>query len=71
MRGVEVEGKEGESETEPEWRRVVPEDKDLRAWMIWRCEKEGWVYDVKTGRRRRKSEGGTEEVVEVEGVLAP
>lgn len=52
-KGAEAEeGKEEEKEEEEEWKRVVPEDKDLRAWMIWRWRKEGFAYDVLTGRKR-------------------
>jgi len=36
-----------------EWTRVVPGDKDLRAWLVWRWRKEGMEYDVLTGRRRQ------------------
>ena len=51
---------------EPEWKRVIPLDKELRAWLRWRWLKEGRVYDVRTGRTweagedlvRRGREGG-------------
>ena len=36
---------------EPEWKRVVPLDKELRAWLVWRWDKEGFRYDIETGRR--------------------
>lgn len=38
---------------EPEWKRVLPADKELRAYLRWRWEKEGWVWDELTGNRVR------------------
>lgn len=38
---------------EEEWQRVVPADKDLRAWLIWRWRRAGWQYDVFSGKRTR------------------
>lgn len=46
-------GVEGEEGVEPEWMRVVPLDKDLRAYLIWRWEKDGWDWDMHTGKRTR------------------
>lgn len=40
---------------EPEWKRVLPADKELRAWMTWMWLKEGWVWNYKTGERVRAS----------------
>lgn len=34
---------------EPEWMKVVPLDKELRPWMVWRWAREGQAYDVLTG----------------------
>lgn len=34
-------GKEEQVEQEEEWRRVVPKDKELRAYLRWRWAKEG------------------------------
>ena len=44
---------------EPEWKRVIPADKELRAYLKWRWMKEGWEWDEKTGKTRR-SEDWTE-----------
>ena len=41
---------------EPEWKRVLPADKELRAWMTWMWLKEGWVWNKETGERTRASE---------------
>lgn len=40
---------------EPEWKRVAPLDKDLRAYIRWRWLKEGWVWDAETGTKVRAS----------------
>ena len=34
---------------EPEWKRVVPEDKELKAWLSWRWALEDVHFDVLTG----------------------
>lgn len=36
---------------EPEWKRVVPGDKDLRAYLKWKWRQEGWEWDMLTGQR--------------------
>ena len=41
---------------EPEWKRVVPLDKELRAYLKWRWLKEGWDWDPGTGRKVRASQ---------------
>jgi endonuclease III len=38
---------------EPEWKRVVPLDKDLRPYLAWRWAQEGWTWDPVTGHRER------------------
>ena len=56
LREVEdVEGKE-------EWRSVLPLDKDLRAYLVWRWWREGWVWDMHTGKRRLVKEDDTEPI---------
>lgn len=56
------EGEEGEgkgkgkgkvSSFEPEWKRVLPQDKELRACLRWMWLKEGWIWDPVTGAKRR------------------
>ncbi|KAL1957835.1 hypothetical protein VTO42DRAFT_5400 [Malbranchea cinnamomea] len=37
---------------EPEWKRVRPKDKELRAFLTWMWLKEGWVWNPETGERR-------------------
>lgn len=41
---------------EPEWKRVVPLDKELRAFLTWVWMKEGWVWNKETGQRTRASD---------------
>lgn len=40
----------------PEWKLVLPYDKELRAYLTWMWLKEGWVWDRETGQRTRASE---------------
>ncbi|KAF5024375.1 hypothetical protein F66182_3562 [Fusarium sp. NRRL 66182] len=40
---------------EPEWKRVVPRDKELRAYLGWMWLKEGWVWDPETGSKVKAS----------------
>ncbi|KAI5862727.1 DNA glycosylase [Durotheca rogersii] len=44
-------GKGREGEFQPEWMRVLPEDKELRACLRWLWMREGWVWDPRTGER--------------------
>ena len=36
---------------QPEWMRVLPEDKELRAYLRWLWMQEGWDWDPRTGER--------------------
>ena len=38
---------------EPEWKRVIPTDKELKAYLKWMWLKEGWEWDERSGRKRR------------------
>lgn len=38
---------------EPEWKRVLPKDKELRAYLTWMWLKEGWVWNKETGQRTK------------------
>ncbi|MCJ1334516.1 hypothetical protein MMC10_011228 [Thelotrema lepadinum] len=38
---------------EPEWKRVLPTDKELRAYLKWMWMKDGWEWDERTGNTRR------------------
>lgn len=42
-------GREGEFQ--PEWMRVRPDDKELRAYLRWMWMREGWEWDPRTGER--------------------
>lgn len=35
----------------PEWKSVLPQDKELRAFLSWMWLKEGWMWDCETGER--------------------
>ncbi|KAF2126976.1 hypothetical protein P153DRAFT_368997 [Dothidotthia symphoricarpi CBS 119687] len=39
---------------EPEWKRVIPQDKDLRRYIRWKWEVEGYEYDYESGRHWKK-----------------
>ncbi|KAF4974205.1 hypothetical protein FZEAL_8865 [Fusarium zealandicum] len=48
-------GAQASPEFEPEWKRVVPLDKELRAYIRWMWLKEGWIWDPETGNKIRAS----------------
>lgn len=45
-----------EEELKLEWTRVLPLDKELRAYLRWRWLRLGWDWDIKTGERRQADE---------------
>ncbi|KAL8911772.1 MAG: hypothetical protein Q9171_003105 [Xanthocarpia ochracea] len=45
-----------EEEMMREWTRVLPLDKELRAYLRWRWLRLGWDWDPKTGKRRKAEE---------------
>ncbi|KAI2616600.1 DNA glycosylase [Hypoxylon sp. NC1633] len=49
-------GRGREGEFQPEWMRVHPEDKELRACLRWLWMQEGWAWDPRTGERDVLSE---------------
>ncbi|KAK5460962.1 hypothetical protein LTS15_003025 [Exophiala xenobiotica] len=60
LRGVATswngEDAEDSENFEPEWKRVVPLDKELRAWLTWMWLKGGWVWNKETGQRTKASD---------------
>lgn len=42
-----------DSNFEPEWTRVVPKDKELRAYLTWMWLKRGMVWNKETGERTK------------------
>jgi hypothetical protein len=38
---------------EPEWKRVLPLDKDLRPYLKWRWAQDGWEWNESTGKKRK------------------
>ena len=52
-----------ESAVSPEWSRVLPLDKELRAYLRWRWLKAGWIWDPLTGKRERASQRKLNDVV--------
>jgi endonuclease III len=44
-------GEGREPEFQPEWMRVLPADKELRACLRWMWMREGWEWDPETGER--------------------
>jgi methyl-CpG-binding domain protein 4 len=48
---------EGSAPTfEPEWKRVVPKDKELRAFIRWLWLREGIIFDIYTGKTKKASQ---------------
>ncbi|KAH7196889.1 uncharacterized protein B0J16DRAFT_261059 [Fusarium flagelliforme] len=50
-RAEDWKGKGRKPEFQPEWMRVHPNDKELRAYLRWMWMKEGWEWDPTTGKR--------------------
>ncbi|EME80171.1 uncharacterized protein MYCFIDRAFT_155978 [Pseudocercospora fijiensis CIRAD86] len=48
---------------EAEWKRVVPEDKELRACLRWMWLREGYIWDPLTGNKREATEEEMENAV--------
>ena len=48
LRGV----KDGDGQ-EPEWKSVVPADKELGPYVRYKWAQQGWSYDIATGKRHR------------------
>lgn len=46
-------GQGAADEFEPEWKRVLPTDKELRAYLTWMWLKEGWLWNKETGERTK------------------
>lgn len=40
----------------PEWKSVLPQDKELRTYLTWMWLKEGWTWNRQTGERTRASD---------------
>lgn len=38
---------------EPEWKRVLPLDKDLKPYLKWRWAQDGWDWNDLTGKRKK------------------
>lgn len=55
-RAEDWKGKGREPTFQPEWMRVLPEDKELRACLRWMWMKEGWSWDPMTGDKTPLSE---------------
>lgn len=50
-RAEDWKGKGREPTFQPEWMRVLPQDKELRACLRWLWMKEGWLWDPQTGEK--------------------
>ncbi|KAI1133535.1 DNA glycosylase [Nemania abortiva] len=53
LRGMATDWRGGgrEGEFQPEWMRVMPRDKELRACLRWMWMREGWLWDPDTGEK--------------------
>jgi hypothetical protein len=51
-RAEDWQGKGREPEFQPEWMRVLPADKELRAYLRWMWMREGWDWDPNTGDKQ-------------------
>lgn len=50
-RAQDWKGKGQDGTFQPEWMRVLPEDKELRACLRWMWMREGWEWDPRTGEK--------------------
>ncbi|CAJ2513406.1 Uu.00g015250.m01.CDS01 [Anthostomella pinea] len=51
QRAQDWQGAGREGEFQPEWMRVLPQDKELRAYLRWMYMLEGWQWDPRTGEK--------------------
>ncbi|KAF1355480.1 DNA glycosylase, partial [Delphinella strobiligena] len=51
VEGYNVSDPKSQCTFEPEWKRVVPLDKELRACLRWMWLREGWDWDPLTGKK--------------------
>ncbi|KAI9829819.1 MAG: hypothetical protein M1826_005396 [Phylliscum demangeonii] len=56
LRGLSPDEKWEGMKFEPEWKRVIPLDKELRAYLRWKWLKEGWRWDPRNGHRVKASD---------------
>lgn len=49
LRGVNVD----DESVVPEWQKVLPQDKELKAALRWMWSREGWIWSSDTGEKRR------------------
>jgi methyl-CpG-binding domain protein 4 len=54
----------------PEWKKVLPLDKELRACLRWMWLREGWIWDCETGERREATDEEMEKAVKGEMEIA-
>lgn len=45
-----------EKDFQPEWQKVLADDKELRATLRWMWLREGWIWNHETGEKRRATE---------------
>lgn len=50
-RALDWNGKGREGQFQPEWMRVLPTDKELRAFLLWMWMREGYEWDPLTGQK--------------------
>lgn len=55
-RAEDWKGKGTDPGFQPEWMRVLPKDKELRAYLYWMWMKEGYDWDAETGNKEPLSE---------------
>ena len=50
----------------PEWKKVLPGDKELRACLRWMWLREGWIWDHETGEKKRATEAEMQKALQGE-----
>ncbi|KAF2720265.1 DNA glycosylase [Polychaeton citri CBS 116435] len=58
--GLNARSYDNDATFEPEWKRVLPKDKELRACLRWMWLREGWIWNAETGERRQANEAEME-----------
>lgn len=50
----------------PEWQKVLPDDKELRACLRWMWLREGWIWNHETGKKRKATDEEMEKALKGE-----